>query len=222
MLTRTNFLDREINELKERLLLMVELSYQMLQLSSESIEKDSTFDKDSILQAEKDMNAINKMIQKKVLELLSYEQLAIKQVKGLFLFSKMAKDLERVGDHVINIIVVAPIDSVPHLVIQSFSQFMKNIGQMLESLKEGIKEEDCSRLKAIYEKEDEVVNRLNKKSFKRITDSLSLEQLPADSGGKLILMSRFFERMADHVSNAARDYRQYLLDCHSSISRNSP
>ncbi|MCM3491045.1 phosphate uptake regulator PhoU [Alkalihalophilus marmarensis] len=222
MLTRTNFLDREINELKERLLLMVELSYQMLQLSSESIEKDSTFDKDSILQAEKDMNAINKMIQKKVLELLSYEQLAIKQVKGLFLFSKMAKDLERVGDHVINIIVVAPIDAVPHLVIQSFSQFMKNIGQMLESLKEGIKEEDCSRLKAIYEKEDEVVNRLNKKSFKRITDSLSLEQLPADSGGKLILMSRFFERMADHVSNAARDYRQYLLDCHSSISRNSP
>ncbi|ADC48931.1 phosphate uptake regulator, PhoU [Alkalihalophilus pseudofirmus OF4] len=222
MLTRTNFLDREINELKERLLLMVELSYQMLQLSSESIEKDSTFDKESILQAEKDMNAINKVIQKKVLELLSYEQLAIKQVKGLFLFSKMAKDLERVGDHVINIIVVAPIDSVPHLVIQSFSQFMKNIGQMLESLKEGIKEEDCSRLKAIYEKEDEVVNRLNKKSFKRITDSLSLEQLPADSGGKLILMSRFFERMADHVSNAARDYRQYLLDCHSSISRNSP
>ncbi|ERN52421.1 hypothetical protein BTR22_15980 [Alkalihalophilus pseudofirmus] len=222
MLTRTNFLDREINELKERLLLMVELSYQMLQLSSESIEKDSTFDKESILQAEKDMNAINKMIQKKVLELLSYEQLAIKQVKGLFLFSKMAKDLERVGDHVINIIVVAPIDSVPHLVIQSFSQFMKNIGQMLESLKEGIKEEDCSRLKAIYEKEDEVVNRLNKKSFKRITDSLRLEQLPADSGGKLILMSRFFERMADHVSNAARDYRQYLLDCHSSISRNSP
>ncbi|MED1600137.1 phosphate uptake regulator PhoU [Alkalihalophilus marmarensis] len=222
MLTRTNFLDREINEMKERLLLMVELSYQMLQLSSESIEKDSTFDKESILQAEKDMNAINKMIQKKVLELLSYEQLAIKQVKGLFLFSKMAKDLERVGDHVINIIVVAPIDSVPHLVIQSFSQFMKNIGQMLESLKEGIKEEDCSRLKAIYEKEDEVVNRLNKKSFKRITDSLRLEQLPADSGGKLILMSRFFERMADHVSNAARDYRQYLLDCHSSISRNSP
>jgi phosphate transport system protein len=220
MLTRTNFLDREMNELKERLLLMVELSHQMLQLGSKSIVLHANFDKEGTLHAERDINTINKVIQKKVLELLSYEQLALKQVKGLFLFSKIARDLERVGDHIMNIIVIAPVEEVPEMVSQSYAQFMKNVGQMLEALIRGIKEEDRSALKWIYE-EDAEVNQLNRKSFKLITDSLGMDQLAADSGGKLILMSRFFERMADHVSNAAKDYRHYLKDCHSSISRNS-
>ncbi|WP_100373858.1 phosphate signaling complex PhoU family protein [Bacillus sp. FJAT-45037] len=219
MLTRTNFLDREMTELRESLLLMVELNHQMLQRGSKSMEEHAMFHKDEIHRSEQDIDQINKIIQKRVLELLSYEQLALTQVKGLFLFAKIARDLERVGDHIINIIVIAPVDTVPGMVSESFSQFMKNVGKMLDALKHGILKEDRQALKWIYKKEDPEVNQLNRISFMRITESLQLDQLGADSGGRLILMSRFFERLADHVSNAAKDYRHYLKECHSSIKR---
>ncbi len=190
----------------------------MLQLCGRSIEEKNAQNETKILEYEAQINKTNQWIQDKVLELFSYEQLANQQTRGLFIFAKTARELERVGDHTINIIVTGPSEKLPEAVSSLFSQLLLNISEMFNALSTGIKEEDRSTLQWICD-EDEQVNRLNRKAFEQITYSLTIEQLQAESGGKLILMSRFFERLADHIANAAKDYRRYLKECHPVISK---
>ncbi len=199
-------LEGKIQELLERLLLMGRLAESMIQAALRVlIERDESLSVD-IRRKENEVNALQIEIDDTAVKLTALQQPVGTDVRFLFMASRIATELERIGDQAVNIIENAHhVLKAPPLKPLVDLPVMGEIAErMVRDSLEALVKKDCSLANRVLEEEQKV------DAHRDYIFRVLLTYMMADPGTieralALILISRNLERVGDHATNIAEE-----------------
>ena len=199
-------LDEKIQELLERLLLMGRLAESMIQTALRVlIERDESLAA-GIYRKEEEVNHLQIEIDDSAVKLTALQQPVGGDVRFLFMASRIATELERIGDQAINIIENAHhvIQTPPLKPLVDLPVMGEIAERMVRDSLEALVEKDCSVANRVLEEEKKV------DAYRDQIFRVLLTYMMADPGTipralALILISRNLERVGDHATNIAEE-----------------
>lgn len=208
MLIRKNYYDEKRGEIKWLVLDVMDDLIGMMDHFDQYLKHPTNENKDYILRNEHDIDKSEKKIEKYILEIISLEQLNKNEIKWLFSMSRIIRELERVGDQLTNIITISDVVDTQVLrpIIQEFFNYEKD---MVGWLQEGIEDDNSGKLQEVMS-HDKFVNNLNKETYQSLVYLINNKEKLNESKLKTVIISRFLERIGDHLVNAARTYKKMV------------
>ncbi len=208
MLTRKNYYDEKRAIIKE---LVNQILIDLIDMKNHYIhylENPSIENKENIMKMEHCVNKNEKKVEKTIREVISLQSLDKREIKWLFTMNRIIRELERVGDQMTNIIKVSKEADAEDL-RPMIHQFFQYENKMIVWLKNGIKNDDSVTLQKVIDN-DQYVNQLNKHTYKELVTLINKKKAITESKLKTVIISRFLERVGDHLVNAARIYIQVI------------
>jgi len=198
--------DEKMQELLQKLLLMGRLSESMIQTALRIlVERDESLGAE-VFEKEKEVNNLQIEIDDGAVKLTALQQPVGTDVRFLFMASRIATELERIGDQAINIIQKTPaVLKSPSLRPLVDLPMMGEIAEkMVRTGLESLVERDCSLANLVLEDEKKV------DAYRDRIFRVLLTYMIADPGTierclALILISRHLERVGDHATNIAEE-----------------
>lgn len=208
MLIRQNYQDERRTQIKQLVLEILDDLIQMTVYYEAFLEDPTDENRDIVLKTENYVNKNEKRIERYILEVISLEQLNTDEIKWLFSINRMIRDLERIGDQLTNIIVLSDIVDINEL-RPMINDFFKYEQDMMRWLSEGIENKCIDKLEKVIA-HDKHVNNLNKDTFKSLVNLIDENETLTESKLKTIIISRFLERIGDHLVNVAKTYKKVV------------
>jgi phosphate transport system protein len=198
--------DEQIQDLMGKLVLMGRAAESMIQLALRVlIERDESLAED-VLRKEKEVNDLQMEIDDRAVKLTALQQPVGRDVRFLFMASRIASDLERIGDQAINICQNAhhvlkapplkPLVDLPRMGEIAESMVRKSI--------EALVNRDCDLAKVVLEDETQV-DLFRDQIFRVLLTYMMADPGTIERALSLILMSRNLERVGDHATNIAEE-----------------
>lgn len=208
MLTRRNYYDDKRDKIKRLVTGTVDDLIEMKNYYSKYLEDPTAENKEFIFEMEDYVDKNEKKIEKSIQDIISLQSLDKNEIKWLFTMSRIIRELERVGDQLTNIITISNVSDTTDIgpMIQAFFQFEED---MMDWLKKGIQDDDTHYLKKVIS-HDENVNQLNKETYNQLVTLINEKESITESKLKMIIISRFLERVGDHLVNAASIYMKVI------------
>lgn len=208
MLTRKNYYDEKRDKIKQLVIQTIDDLLEMKKYYTSYLDEPTAENKDFFLETEDYVDTNEKKIEKSIQEIISLQYLDKNEIRWLFTMSRMIRELERIGDQLTNIITISNVSDTADLkpLIQEFFHFEE---EMMEWLKAGINDDDKQYLEKVI-KHDENVNDLNRETYNRLVTLINEKESITESKLKMIIISRFLERVGDHLVNAAKIYVKVL------------
>jgi phosphate transport system protein len=198
--------DEQIQGLLERLVLMGRLAESMIQLSLRVLIERNESLSDEVFRKEKDVNHLQMEIDDRAVKLTALQQPVGSDVRFLFMASRIATELERIGDQAVNICQNAHhvLKSAPLKPLVDLPRMGELAETMVRKSIESLVNRDCDLARVVLEEEKE--GDLYRDQIFRVL----LTYMMADPGTierslALILMSRNLERVGDHATNIAEE-----------------
>ncbi|MEN1968803.1 phosphate uptake regulator PhoU [Lentibacillus sp. N15] len=208
MLIRDNYYDHKRGQIQQLVLEVLDNLQQMMEHFDTYLVKPTNDNKAFILENEDYIDSNEKKVEKYILEIISLEQLDTSAIKWLFAMSRIIRELERVGDQLTNIITISDVidTNILRPMIRSFFDYEKD---MMTWLTAGIQDDNAEKLHDVMS-HDAYVNHLNKETYQDLVDLINEDEQLTESRLKMVIISRFLERIGDHLVNAARTYKDAI------------
>lgn len=208
MLIRKNYYSKRRYQIKEMVLeILVHLDQMVMKMSNYlSNPEDKT--KEEIQTIEEQINSYENKIEKYILEIVSVVQLDTSEIKWIFSMSRIIRELERVGDQVINVLTVCHVLDTLELQ-ESVNKFFEHELKMIQYLSEGIENDDIKKIEATIS-HDNYVNYLEEKTISNMISVINKGDAFTEGNLKMVMVSRFLERIGDHLANTAKAYQRTL------------
>lgn len=208
MLIRENYYENKRKEIKDIIIVMINELIEMTEYYTSFLKSPSEEKIELLTKAEKDVDKNEKEVEKHILEMISLQQLNVNEIKWLLAMARIIRELERVGDQITNIVTISDVDERKELapLIGDFFEFEQ---QMMKWLVEGIVEDDTDLLEKVIV-HDKHVNKLNTDTFQDVVDLINNQKPITESHLKMILISRFLERVGDNLANVAKSYKRII------------
>lgn len=202
----------ELAKLKSRLLEMSALAEDLVLTSVEALlERDPTKARAVIL-ADRDLDALEMEVDDQCIHLLALQQPMARDLRLITMAMKISNDLERVGDHAVNIA-----EAVAHLAGQApFAQLpeieeMARIArEMLSDALDGFVRADADGAREVCARDDRV-DALHGSMFRILITHMMEDPRRIGPAMNLVLVSGNLERIADLATNIAEDV-VYLVE----------
>lgn len=203
--THRHFHD-ELSHVKVRLLTMSGEAEAALALAVEALlERDAAKAK-RVITGDRAIDALEVEIEEKCIELLGLQQPMARDLRMLTAALKIANDLERVGDHAVNIAQSAerltesrPIAPEPELV-----EMARLAREMLADALEAFVRSDAAAARDVCRRDDQV-DALHRSVFRILLTHMMEDAHMIGAGMELFLVSRNLERVADLATNVGED-----------------
>jgi len=200
-------LEQRITELKEKLFIMAALVESMLEKSINSlVNKDEELAREVINRDEPKTNDLEIEIEDSSIKLMALYQPEASFLRIIVAIIKINNDLERIGDHAVNIaersLYLIPRPPVKPLI--DLPRMGKSARKMLkESLDSFIKGD--AELAILVCKEDEEVDSLRDQVIRELITYMISDPSTIERSIRLISIARNLERVADLATNIAED-----------------
>ncbi|MCK4235192.1 phosphate signaling complex protein PhoU [candidate division WOR-3 bacterium] len=200
-------LTQKIVKLKEKLFSQAGLVEEMVTKSTRAlVEKNESIAKETIKIDEPKVNNLEMEIEEDAINLMALYQPEASDLRTIIMIIKINKDLERIGDHAVNIAERA-LDLISKPKIKpliDIPRMAENACKMLrESLNAFAKNE--SKLAIEVCENDSVVDALLDQITRELLTYMMSDPSVIDRALNLILISRDLERIADLATNIAED-----------------
>jgi phosphate transport system protein len=198
--------DEQIQDLLEKLVLMGRLSESMIQLSLRVlIERNESFSEE-VLRKEKEVNDLQMEIDDRAVKLTALQQPVGSDVRFLFMASRIATELERIGDQAVNICQNAHyvLKSAPLKPLVDLPRMGEISEAMVRKSIEALVNRDCELARVVLEDEKEV-DLFRDQIFRVLLTYMMADPGTIERAIALILMSRNLERVGDHATNIAEE-----------------
>lgn len=202
MVTPRRKFDAELAGLDRSLLRMGTIAGEMLSKALTALANRDTGLADETIAMDDLVDALNLEIETTCIRLIATQQPAARDLRMIFAAIKISGDVERVGDYVVDIAKTAkqlsdrplfkPLVDIPKL--QSV------VSQMLRETLEAFVSRDLTLVHKMINDDDEV-DHLYRSLYDELVDFMKRDPLVVDQAVQLLLIARYLERIADHITN---------------------
>ncbi|MBI1967670.1 MAG: phosphate signaling complex protein PhoU [Gemmatimonadetes bacterium] len=196
----------ELSDLKVRILTMSAEAQDALAAAVEAVLQRDAERARQIIAGDAGIDALELEVEEMVIRLLATQQPMARDLRLLTAAMKIANDLERVGDHAVNIAQSAerllahrPIAPEPEIV-----EMARQARMMLADALEAFVRGDPQAARAICRRDDSV-DALHRSVFRILLTHMMEDPHIIGAGMELFLVSRNLERVADLATNIAED-----------------
>lgn len=200
-----NTYDRALNRIRAEILAMSErVEARHIQAMQSLIRQDQKLAQ-TIIDGDDEIDKLDEKLEMEALELISLQQPMDKDLRLLASAIRISNELERIGDYSCNIaettLVLAnkgpyfkPLEDVSHMGKMVQDMMRKSILAFLNK-----------DLKSAWEmyNDDDQVDQLYQQLFIELNDYMKKEPDFVDQASNLLLVSRYLERIGDHIVNMA-------------------
>jgi phosphate transport system protein len=203
--THRHFHD-ELSQVKVRLLTMSGEAETALRLAVEALLERDPEKAQQVIAGDKVIDAMEVELEEVCIDLLALQQPMARDLRMLVAAIKIANDLERVGDHAVNLAQSAerlserrPIVPEPEII-----EMARLARDMLADALEAFVREDAVAGRRVCMQDDKV-DALNRSVFRILLTHMMEDPHSIGAGLELFLVSRNLERVADLATNIAED-----------------
>src|ERR1700694_4175673 len=206
--------EKDLNEMKERLLWMVSLAERAVHQSVHAVlESDEQLAK-RVLEEEDAINELQMEIDDRVVQLLALHQLMAVDLRFVLAVSRINNDLERIGDQAVNIAqssqrILRHPRVKPYVDLPRISELAE--GMVRDSLNAVVRR-DLTLARSVLVRDDQVDN-LRDQIFRELLSYMMGDSAVVFQAFELILVAKNLERVADHATNIAEDVI-YMVEGH--------
>lgn len=195
-------LETKLSEIDELLLEMATLAEEQLNTAIEALTKQDDKLAKHVIDLDVKVDELETIIEKKCLNTIALQNPLAGDLRRISAIMKMITDIERIGDHSVNIAeVVLTIGKDP------FFKPLVDLPKMAYIVQEMIK---CSldaytrgdaALATLTAKRDDEVDALYIKIYKELLNIVHEDKTHMDQIIALLFIGRYLERIADHITN---------------------
>src|ERR1700734_1807533 len=198
--------EKDLNELKERLLWMGSLAERAVHQSVHSVlDSDEQLAK-RVLDEEDAINELQLEIDDRVVQLLALHQLMAADLRLVLAVSRINNDLERIGDQAVNIAqsatrILRHPRVKPYVDLPRMSELAEEmVRNSLNALVRG----DIELAHSVLQRDDQV-DRLRDQLFRELLTYMMENSAVVFTAFELVLVAKNIERIGDHATNIAED-----------------
>jgi phosphate transport system protein len=199
-------LDEKIQDLLERLLLMGRHAESMMQIALRVlVERDESLAPE-VLRKEKEVNDLQIEIDDTAVKLTALQQPVGTDVRFLFMASRIATELERIGDQAVNIVQNARhvLKASPLKPMVDLPVMGEIAERMVRNSLDALVAKDCDLANEVLE-EEKKVDAHRDRIFRVLLTYMMADPGTIERALGLILISRNLERIGDHATNIAEE-----------------
>jgi len=198
--------ERELEELKERLLWMGSLAERAVHQAVQGLLGADEAVARRVLEEEAAINEMQIEIDDRVVRLLALQQLMAADLRFVLAVSRINADLERIGDQGVNIAESA-LRLVRHPQVKPYVD-LPRLGELAEEMVRdalnAVVRRDLELAKNVLARDDQVDN-LRDQIFRELLTYMMENSSVVFSAFELILVAKNLERIGDHATNIAED-----------------
>lgn len=205
MATRIKF-QQNLDDLKERLLVMAGMAEQAIQRAIEAYRTRDLSICELVFRSEPAINRLEREIDQLALDLLAMEQPMAIDLRFILAVIRINADLERVGDQAVNIAVRVremgafanidlPVD-IPKLASLASAMVRKALQAFIEA--------DAELANTVLTMDDEV-DEMNDAAFYALSTLIAEKPELTPQSLNALIIARNLERVGDHATNIAED-----------------
>ena len=197
----------QLSSLRELLLQMSAIAEQRTDLAVEALLSRDRGKGDLVVAGDAELNALEVAVEHQAVELLALQQPMARDLRFIIGAIKVSNDLERVGDHAVNIAESAVRLSAEHNVaipIPEIAEMAKRARQMLGDSLDAFIRADGTLGRSVCAADD-VVDSLHDSVFRVLLTHMMADAKTITPSLELLLVGRNLERIADLATNIAED-----------------
>ncbi len=198
--------ERDLEELKQRLLWMGSLAERAVHQAMLSVLEADEKSAQQVLSEEDTINDLQIEIDERVVQLLALYQLMAADLRFVLAVSRINVDLERIGDQAVNIA-----QSAQHILRHPRVKPYVDLPRMTELAEEMVRDSlnafvrrDVDLAKSVLTRDDQV-DQLRNQIFRELLTYMMGDSSVVFSAFELILVAKNLERIGDHATNIAED-----------------
>jgi phosphate transport system protein len=194
----------ELEGLKQTLLAMGALvEDQIRRVMRALVERDDGLAQ-AVIEGDRQVNTYDVEVDEKCVELLALHQPAAGDLRFITTAMKIVTDLERIGDQAVNIAQRAiELNREPQLKPYiDLPRMAESAARMVKESLDAFVNRDTALARRVCG-EDEAVDALKEQVFRELLTFMMEDARTIPRAIRLILISRFLERVADHATNIA-------------------
>ncbi|MFC7366354.1 MULTISPECIES: phosphate signaling complex protein PhoU [Bhargavaea] len=198
--------ESELEELKGKLLRMVDLAERQLGDSMDALKTQNLTLAKAVKQKDAEINALDEEINQKVIQLITQQQPVATDLRKIIVALKISTDVERIGDLAVNIAkstlhigeepLIKPIVDIPKMA--------DAVGVMLRKAFDAYDLEDID-LAFELAKEDDAIDEAYGRMIQELMGYMHRNPDYVNQITQLAFISRHLERVGDHVTNMAEN-----------------
>ncbi|MGE0440425.1 MAG: phosphate signaling complex protein PhoU [Gemmatimonadales bacterium] len=196
----------ELSQVKVRLLTMSGEAEAALQGAVEALLERDAARAEAVIKGDDVIDQMEVEIEEQCLNLLALQQPMARDLRLLVAAIKIANDLERVGDHAVNIAQSAQrlIEGPPIMPEPEIIEMSRHAREMLSEALEAFVRGDATAARAVCLRDDKV-DALNRSMFRIMLTHMMENPHLISAGMALLLVSRNLERIADLATNVGEE-----------------
>jgi phosphate transport system protein len=196
----------ELETLKSHLVAMSGIAEENVRLAVEAlIDRDSAKAEEVVLRDEK-LDELELMIDDLAINLLALQQPMAKDLRFITAAMKIGNDLERVGDHAVNIAeeLTFLVKAAPFPMLPELEEMARIAGEMLSDALNAFVLGDSAIAREVVRRDDRV-DELHENNFRILLTHMMEDPRKITAGMDLFLVSGNIERIADLATNVAEE-----------------
>jgi phosphate transport system protein len=196
----------ELSELRSLLLEMSTLAEELVRHASESLREGDPALAEAVVLGDRELDAIEMEVEDRCIHLLALQQPLARDLRFIAMAMKVSNDLERVGDHAVNIAqTVQRLGDFPPLVQPPEIEEMARLASgMLSDALDGFVRGDAAAAREVCKRDDRV-DALHESMFRILLTHMMEDPRRIGAAMEIFLVSRNLERIGDLATNVAED-----------------
>jgi phosphate transport system protein len=198
--------ERDLEELKERLLWMGSLAERSVHQAVNSVLEAEEKLALAVLSEENVINELQIEIDDRVVQLLALQQLMAADLRFVLAIARINNDLERIADQAVNIAQSAQ-RILRHPRVKPYVD-LPRMGELAEKMMrdslDSLVRRDVELARSVLARDDQV-DQLRDQIFRELLTYMMGDSSVVYPAFELILVAKNLERVADHATNIAED-----------------
>ena len=205
----------ELGELKSLLLEMSTFAEDLVRHAVESLREGNSSKAEAVILGDRELNAMELEVEDRCIHLLALQQPLARDLRLIAMALKVSNDLERVGDHAVNIAQavqhLAELPPFPQL--PEIEEMARLAREMLSDSLDGFVRGDAVAARLVCSLDDRLDD-LHHSMFRILVTQMMEDSSRIGPAMEIFLVSRNLERIGDLATNIAED-TVFLVEGHS-------
>jgi phosphate transport system protein len=199
-------LTEETSKLKKMLFEMASSVEEMIAKSIKALEENNMILAEDVIKSDEKVNEMEIEIDNQCIRILALHHPEAEDLRTVTMIMKINNDLERIGDHAVNIAEMALYlaDKPPVKPLIDIPKMAEKAIEMLQESLDSFVNKDAELAVQVCKKDDEV-DALEPQIVRELVTYMISDPQTIDRALTLILIARGLERVADLATNIAED-----------------